>query len=265
MMKDFIKKNFLEIQQDDYSISINRAFLAILFVFVLFFASEIIAGFVILIYPEIRGFSSSHTTSWLNQSIIGQFFYILLTEIIVVGSTFLYLKRRRIPLKFLGLRKFQLTDIFYALLAVPFFYASYILIVELAVNLNSGLNVSQKQHIGFNSNIVHGPEYLIFTFISLVILPPIAEEIMFRGFLLGNLRKILPLIPAIILTSVLFALPHLFEGGKSGLLWIAAIDTFILSIFLIILRLKTKGIYASIFLHAINNLIAFIAIYLVKL
>ncbi len=263
-MKNFFKRNFLEIQKDDYDISVKKAWLAILFVIVLFFASEIIAGFIVLIYPILQGFNSLQTINWLQQSIIGQFFYIFLTEVIVVGAIFLYLKRRKISLKFLGLKRFQMIDLFYALLLVPFFYTSYILIVDLAVKLNSGLNVTQKQHIGFNSSIVHGPEYLILTFISLVILPPIAEEIMFRGFLFGNLRKIVPLFPAIILTSILFALPHLFEGGKSGLLWIAAIDTFILSIFLIILRLKTKRIYASIFLHSINNLLAFVAIYLVK-
>ena len=112
-MKNFFKRNFLEIQKDDYDISVKKAWLAILFVIVLFFASEIIAGFIVLIYPILQGFNSLQTINWLQQSIIGQFFYILLTEVIVVGAIFLYLKRHKISLKFLGLKKFQMIDLFY--------------------------------------------------------------------------------------------------------------------------------------------------------
>jgi len=261
---DFWKKYFLKIDPKSRKAIPNNAYYAILFLVVLFFASQFISAIIILIYPELKGYNAVQTDNWVNSSIVSQFFLVLITETIVVASIILFLKRRRISLQTVGLGKFNFIDIFYFLLALPIFYISYFAIVDLLTGLHVGLNVNQKQHIGFNPAVVHGPEYLILTFISLVILPPIAEELMFRGFLLANLRKIMPLFFAAIVTSILFALPHLFEGGKSGLLWIAAIETFVLSLYLVFLRLKTNRIYASIFLHASNNLIAFIALYLVR-
>jgi membrane protease YdiL (CAAX protease family) len=69
------------------------------------------------------------------------------------------------------------------------------------------------------------------------------------------------IVPAVILTSLIFASAHLPEGGAAGLLYIAALDTFILSLVLIYLREKTGGLWASITLHAIKNGIAFVALF----
>jgi membrane protease YdiL (CAAX protease family) len=121
------------------------------------------------------------------------------------------------------------------------------------------LNVSEKQQLGFNN--VHGAGDIILTFISLVILPPIAEEIIFRGLIYTNLRKKMTMWVAAVVTSLLFAAGHLPEGGSAGPLYIAAIDTFSLSLVLVYLREKTGGLYASMTLHGLKNLIAFIALF----
>jgi membrane protease YdiL (CAAX protease family) len=106
---------------------------------------------------------------------------------------------------------------------------------------------------------------LTLTFVSLVILPPITEEILVRGFLYSSLKKALPLIWAALLTSAMFAIAHLPEGGASGPLYIAALDTFVLSLVLIYLREKTGGLWASITLHAIKNGVAFAALFILHL
>lgn len=85
---------------------------------------------------------------------------------------------------------------------------------------------------------------------------------MVRGFLYTTLKKALKPIWAVLLTSALFAAAHLSEGGSSGLLWIGALDTFVLSLVLIYLREKTGGLWASITLHAIKNGIAFVTLFL---
>ena len=122
-----------------------------------------------------------------------------------------------------------------------------------------GLNVNQQQDIGFTN--VHGAGALILTFISLVILPPLAEEIMVRGFLYSTLKKAMPALSAVLLTSALFAAAHLPEGGAAGPLYIAALDTFVLSLVLIYLREKTGSLWGSITLHATKNGIAFVALF----
>jgi membrane protease YdiL (CAAX protease family) len=120
-------------------------------------------------------------------------------------------------------------------------------------------NVNEQQQIGFSN--VHGGLPLLMTFVSLVILPPLAEEIMVRGFLYSTLKKAMPALAAVILTSALFASAHLPEGGDAGPLYIAALDTFVLSLVLIYLREKTGSLWASITLHAAKNGIAFVALF----
>jgi len=74
-----------------------------------------------------------------------------------------------------------------------------------------------------------------------VILPPLAEEIMVRGFLYSTFQKS----RAHDLGSpadqrVVPPPPTLQEGGDAGLLWIGAVDTFVLSLVLIYLRRKDR-------------------------
>jgi membrane protease YdiL (CAAX protease family) len=97
-----------------------------------------------------------------------------------------------------------------------------------------------------------------------VVLPPVVEETVFRGFLFTGIRNRLKPVAAALITSLLFAVPHLLESGQSGsLLWVAGIDTFTLSLVLCYLRHKTDSLWPGIFLHALKNGIAFVALYVV--
>lgn len=88
---------------------------------------------------------------------------------------------------------------------------------------------------------------------------------MVRGFLYSSLKKAMRLIPAALLTSALFAAAHLPEGGAAGPLYVAALDTFVLSLILIYLREKTGSLWASITLHAFKNGVAFMALFVFHL
>jgi membrane protease YdiL (CAAX protease family) len=59
----------------------------------------------------------------------------------------------------------------------------------------------------------------------------------------------------------LFGVAHLQFGSGAPLLWVAALDTFTLSIVLCYLREKTGSVWAGVFLHAIKNAIAFVALF----
>lgn len=73
-------------------------------------------------------------------------------------------------------------------------------------------------------------------------------------------KKGLRVLPAAIVTSLIFAVGHLAESSQ-GPLYVAAIDTFVLSLVLIYLREKTGRLWASIGLHAIKNAIAFVTVF----
>lgn len=235
--------------------------LGVVFTIVIFYVSQFAAYLIVSIYPGLQGWSANRTIDWLDSSTIAQFFYILLAETAVIGAIYLFLKRYGRTFAAIGLRKPRWWDPGYALMAVPVYYGLYLLTVGVVSHFVSGLNVDQQQQIGFGD--VHGSTQLVLTFISLVILPALTEEIMVRGFLYSSLRKAMKLVPAALLTSLIFAAAHLPEGGAAGPLYIAALDTFVLSLVLIYLREKTGSLWAPITLHAIKNSIAFISLFVI--
>ena len=236
-------------------------FTSALFVIVVFFASQIGAGLLIAIYPGLKNWTSSQGADWLANSVIAQFVYILLAETFAVWLILWLLKRAHVTKAKIGLMRPALRDVAYALSGYVLYFICYLIIVTIAGHFSSLINTNQEQKIGFDGA---SGKQLYYVFASLVILPPIAEEIMFRGFLFTSLRQKLRMRYAVILTSVLFGIAHLQFGNGAPLLWVAALDTFTLSIVLCILREKTRSLWPSIMLHALKNGIAFLALFHAK-
>jgi hypothetical protein len=233
--------------------------LGVVFAVVVYYASQFVAGLLVSVYPAVRHWPQTMIQSWVSDSVWAQFFFILLAEASVIGAIYWFLRRYKSGLALIGLRRPRPSDILYGILAVPAYFLLYALTVGVVSYFVPGLNVDQQQQIGFND--VHGQAALALTFISLVVLPPLAEEIMVRGFLYSTLKKAMRPLGAVLLTSALFAAAHLPEGGAAGPLYIAALDTFILSLVLIYLREQTGGLWASIVLHASKNGIAFVLLF----
>ncbi len=235
--------------------------LGLVFVVIIFYAAEVFGALAVSIYPYLHHWSHAQATDWLTNSTAAQFVYILLAESLILGALYLFLKHYRSTFSIIGLKRPRWRDAAYGLMAVPAYYLLYLLSVGVVTHFVPGLNVDQHQQIGFTD--VQGGAALIMAFISLVILPALTEEIMVRGFLYSSLRKAMKIIPAALVTSLIFAAAHLPEGGPAGPLYIAALDTFILSLVLIYLRQKTGSLWASITLHAIKNGIAFMALFII--
>jgi membrane protease YdiL (CAAX protease family) len=239
-----------------------RPVLGVLFVISIYYFSQIFGGIVVSIYPWAKHWSNDRASSWLNSSTYAQFIYVVLAEAFTIGAIYLFLKNYHKTFGLIGLIKPRLKDVGYGLLAVPLYYLLYILTVGIVSYFVPSLNINQHQEVGFSN--VHGIIQLSLTFMSLVILPPLAEEIMVRGFLYSSLRKGLPQLAAVIMTSLIFASAHLPEGGSSGPLYIAALDTFVLSLVLIYLRQRTGGLWAGITLHGFKNAVAFLSIFVLS-
>ena len=234
--------------------------LAVIFIIAIYYLSQVFGSLLVSIYPWLHHWSNARADNWLNNSISVQFVYILLAESFTLGAIYLFLKRYKLDFKAIGLRRPRLSDPGYGLLAVPVYFGLYFLVVNLISHFVPSLNINQAQDIGFNN--VHGLAQLVLTFVSLVVLPPLTEEIMVRGFLYSSLKKGMPTIAAVLVTSAIFASAHLPEGGAAGPLYIAALDTFILSLVLIYLREKTGSLWASITLHACKNGVAFAVLFI---
>jgi membrane protease YdiL (CAAX protease family) len=238
-----------------------QPWLGIVFVILIYYSSQVVGSLIVLIYPTLMHWNSTQASAWLQSSIIAQFAFILSAEVFTVGAVYLFLRKNRAYLSAIGMRRPRWSDLGYGVMAVPFYYLIYLSTVGVVSNLVPSLNVNQAQDVGFNN--AHGVAPLILTFISLVILAPLAEEILVRGLLYSSLKKGLPTLAAVLVTSAIFASAHLPEGGAAGPLYIAALDTFVLSLVLIYLREKTGGLWSSITLHSIKNGVAFVALFIV--
>jgi membrane protease YdiL (CAAX protease family) len=128
-------------------------------------------------------------------------------------------------------------------------------VAEALLSRFSWFDVNQAQDVGFNS--IYAPTDRIIAFIALVIIAPVAEEIIFRGWLYGKLRNRLKIVPAILIVSMLFGVLH----GQ----WNIGVNVFALSVVLCILREITGTAYSGIIVHMIKNAIAFYLLYVVSL
>lgn len=84
---------------------------------------------------------------------------------------------------------------------------------------------------------------LLLNGITIVVLAPLVEELIFRGFLLNRWATKWGLRRAVFLTSAMFALLH-----------VNVLAMFALGSVLAVLYLRTRTLAASIFVHAANNL-----------
>lgn len=225
---------------------------------VIFLGSQLVSGLLLSVYPVLKGWSQSQAELWFDQSVYAKIAVFLINGAVLLLALRLFLKAQKAGFKTIGLRRPRWTDGFYSLAAFPIYLLTLAATVAAAKLVMPGLNLDQKQELGFDS-VYHGPELWLIG-ASLVLLTPLIEEIIFRGLLYGSLKKALSVLTAAVTTSLLFAAGHLLESS-TGLLFIAGIDTFVLSLVLIYLREKTGGLWAGIGLHALKNAIAFMAVF----
>lgn len=172
----------------------------------------------------------------------------------------------------------------------PIAFIIYVILAAILTNLFSifpWFDPSQSQDIGFSPFLMGSDRIIVF--LTLVVVAPIAEEILFRGFIYGKIkqvlfqtktipenqpqknkaskidlpqkakphrREIIAIIIASLITSLAFALMH----GQ----WNVAVNVFAMSIVLCALREITGTIYSGIILHMLKNAIAFVLLYVMN-
>ncbi len=217
-----------------------------------FLAAQLLAGVIVGLGIAIFR-PGANVTDLLNNSTPAQAAFLFLAESLAAGVVFYILRRNKLGLKAIGLRRLHRSDIGKGLVGFGVFYVLLIIASIVLTFIFPGLN-SAKQDIGFNNVAGAGT---ILAFIALVIIPPLGEEILVRGYLFSGLRARLSFVKAGLIVSVLFSLAHLELGSGAAPVWSAAADTFILSLVLVYLREATGALYAGMLVHMLNNLIAF--------
>lgn len=211
----------------------------------LLFLPQILIGFLIsLLPPEILPYPSNITTLFFLSTASS------LLLLFLSHHFFKIFKTNREELGLFGTPTWA--DIGLAPLGFILSTIAALALIALASLIIPWFEPEQTQFVGYQKLLQ--PLDRVFGFISLVVLVPFLEELIFRGFLYAKFRAKLSLLPSILITSLLFAALH-FQLN-------VAIATFTMAIVSCLLREITGTIYASIFLHAIKNGLAFYLLFI---
>lgn len=99
--------------------------------------------------------------------------------------------------------------------------------------------------------LVGSPVVLILT---VAVAAPIFEELVFRGFMYSGFERSLGAVPAVLLTSAIFAMMHV-QYNHYELLHI-----FVLGLVLAWARMRTQSLWTPIAMHAVNNGLAIMTV-----
>jgi len=168
---------------------------------------------------------------------------------VILGASLRFMKYRGIKLKqfFAMPSKRAFWSIFYYFLL----YMILTIALQEILKFLPWYNVNQVQDVGFD--YVDGGVALALVFVALVILPPIGEEVLFRGIIYPGLKSKLKKVTAAVVTSLLFGLAHLQ--------WNVGADTFVLSMVAILGYETQKTIWVPIGIHAVKNFVAFLFLF----
>mgnify|MGYP002621545210 CR=1 FL=1 len=122
-----------------------------------------------------------------------------------------------------------------------FIFSSFFAVSDIVLTL---VDPSWIPTLDFTPSAVDPVVYTL-EFISSVFLAPVIEELCFRGVLFNRVKIRIGILPAMILTSILFALGHEFGGMTSA---------FVFGMCMCVLYLKTDNILVPMSVHFLNNL-----------
>jgi membrane protease YdiL (CAAX protease family) len=236
---------------------------AVIMVIAVYLGASLAGELAFVLYGSFKGWSTNQLSAWLDRSTYAQFANTLMVYGLMALAIYAFARSYKVSLSALGFIRPRLKDLAIALLGLPIYILGYFILLQVVTGLFPSIDANQQQQIGFQpSNTQLG---LMITFISLVVLPPLVEEFLLRGFVFTSILKRFRFAGAAIITSIVFAVAHLQFGSGAPLLWVAAIDTFMLSMVLCFMRYRTGSLWPGIFLHALKNCIAFLSIFVFHL
>ena len=216
----------------------------------------VVWAFVAILFRE--GVYVSDITQIINRYSIHISVYAAIIQIVTFVTLLKRCRRRAIPYVFTRLPR--TVDLLAAISSVP---------VLIGVSMVWDLLVtSLAEHFAFWDKVLSDYMTLIETafvprggmlvqIVSLVILVPIAEELLFRGIILSEFKAAMPKWAAILLTGLIFAVVHgnIYQG----------VYTFVAGVYFGYLYVFSESILIPILAHMLFNFVGGILPYLVDL
>jgi len=210
----------------------------------------LVAVLVKLIAPYVPAVSSFVQAA--NNGAVGPNFALyLIVAALGLGLVAMYLRKYGVGWEAAGWRRVSVRRaVTYLVGILLVFMLSIGVILTLVSVLVPGFNASQAQTNDFTAT-THGSGHSL-SLIALVLLPPVLEETIFRGFIFPAIAKRAGMVWGAILSSVLFGIAHLQAN--------VSVYTFVLALLLCFMYVRLKSIVPGIFVHMLNNYLAFIAL-----
>lgn len=213
------------------------------------FFAELIAPQLLIIIGIllVRSITGQEASGYLqDKNPLTLFLLKAFSGIVSVSLVYAYVRSRG-GWQALGITTFRMK----ALIKTIFAYMSYVsasaLVFYLLYVHAPWFDIDQAQDVGVAE--LGGRLDTILTFGSLVVLAPLLEEVVFRGFLFQGIARRTGFWGAALGSSAVFGLFH----GQ----WNVAVDTFILGIAACWLVWSTRSVWPAILLHMLKNGIAF--------
>ena len=216
----------------------------------------VMANFLVLLLVGLfQGFFGP-VTNYININLAG-----VLIDVIAYGGMFAvvvlaarHLMHEPLTKKLLGFtRGYRWKDLLFAVAGFVGYFILAGVVMATVMHFVPGFDAGEQQDIGFSGELGGMTKWLVF--VLLVIVDPIFEETIFRGFLYGKMRqKGVPIWIAVLVTSVLF--------GAAHLQWNVGISVAALSVMLCLAREYTGSLNASITMHGLKNAIAFFFLFM---
>jgi membrane protease YdiL (CAAX protease family) len=209
-------------------------------------ASRVLLGIVVLIVAasiEVSAVSAFADVKSLAGKLVLQ--AMLATTLIGVAFGLAGAEGRGAGADALGLRRPRSSPVRYALIG----YAVYFAVVLAYASFVHPHQKDLTRSLGFG----HGIGVSILVGLLIILAAPISEEIFFRGFVFGGLRRSLPLALAALISGAIFGAFH-YTGPHSltVLPQLAALGVILAWVYE-----RSGSIYPTIALHVLNNALAF--------
>lgn len=138
-----------------------------------------------------------------------------------------------------------------ALTAAGLVVGAYVLFLVVSAAWTSGLGITDRENVAIDLGTKDSAAGLVMALFLVSVVAPLAEELFFRGFLFGALRRRgLPLAAGV--SGLAFGLAHVASSPIGFLVPLA-----LLGVLLCLVYERTGSLYSAIALHAVNNAVAF--------
>jgi membrane protease YdiL (CAAX protease family) len=223
-----------------------------LVVFLLAWLGVPLALYLGLLYLQSIPIVAQYSQALEAENLLASFTFDLASAFAGLAVVGWYLQRYKVGIHALGIRWFNVGKaLVYVLGGIIGFIILIVGVLTLISVLLPGFNPDEAQVNEF-TKAASDPGTRRLSFIALVLIPPIIEEVVFRGFVFPAFARRWGVWAGAITSSILFGLAHL--QGNVG------VYTVVLGLLLCLMYVKLRSIVPGILLHMLNNYLAFLAI-----